>query len=286
MFPNFIIAGVSKAGTTSLWHYLSTHPKVFMPDKNGVNFFSSDANFSLGIDWYKAQFRNPGAGGLIGESSPVYSLYSYVPERIYRFNNTVKLIFVVRNPVDRAYSHYWHSVRDGYESLSFENAIAIEDERIHVSDHHMRAFSYLSRGFYCNQINNFLQYFPSDQILTVIFEDMVQDKSSSLGEVYEFLGLDCCSEKSLDAFNSSKIIRSKTLHRVLLRDSVFKDCFKLVVPDNVRKFFRCQLESLAVKDGHYPEMEPGTRAYLLEFFSEENEKLSHLLGKSLSEWSY
>ncbi|MEO0854539.1 MAG: sulfotransferase domain-containing protein, partial [Cyanobacteria bacterium J06648_11] len=137
MVPNFLIIGAQKAGTTSLYAYLRQHPCVHAPDMRELHYFTH--NFNRGLTWYKSQFpsspvrffdtvvrRQP---FLSGESSPTYLLYPQVPRRVAALIPEVKLIALVRNPVDRAYSHYSMMVRRRFETLSFADAIAREDER-------------------------------------------------------------------------------------------------------------------------------------------------------------
>lgn len=106
MLPNFLIVGAARAGTTSLYYYLKQHPDVFMSPKKEIDFFDVDKNFEKGLDWYERYFEGYTGQKAIGEASPLYMYLEKVPKRIAKVIPDVKLIFILRNPVDRAYSHY------------------------------------------------------------------------------------------------------------------------------------------------------------------------------------
>lgn len=149
MLLNFLIVGIQKGGTTSLWSYFRAHPDVFMPETKEVNFFRSSAdNWEWGVEWYEQLFEGHDGERAVVEASPRYMYYENVPARIRQVNEDMRLVVVLQNPVDRAYSHYWHTVRNGEDDLPFEEAIERETERVQRSEFAGRAYSYVSRGFY------------------------------------------------------------------------------------------------------------------------------------------
>src|SRR5215467_6288621 len=171
LLPDFLIIGGQRCGTTSLYYYLTDQPCVYPAATKEVHFF--DDHFASGIDWYRAQFPTSAYKNyvervrhqhfLTGEASPYYLFHPHAPRRISAALLYVKLIVLLRNPVDRAFSHYWLEVKGRYESLSFEEAIRCEQERIAgecekmVNDENYhsfkyRRFSYLTRGIYIDQI--------------------------------------------------------------------------------------------------------------------------------------
>src|SRR5205823_10005526 len=171
LMPDFIIIGTMRGGTTSLYSYLTAHPYIGSAYMKEVHFF--DVYYSKGLPWYRAQFpssvqkyyaeRVQKQSFITGEASPYYLFHPHAPKRIAKILPQVKLIVLLRNPVSRAYSHYYHEVTGGHEKLSFEEAIACEEERIgkeaeqlaqneqYVSYKH-RHFSYLARGIYVDQL--------------------------------------------------------------------------------------------------------------------------------------
>jgi hypothetical protein len=202
VLPSFIIIGVQKGGTSSLFNYLLQHPNILPGYKKEVKFF--DGNYYKGLDWYrynfplKTQMSDPMAR--TGEASPSYVFHPLVPERIKEALPNIKLVLLLRNPVARAYSHYQGNLRKGQEELTFEEAIEQEKSRLHgereaiIADQHYPmyrylVYSYLSRGVYIDQIKNWLKSFPRDQILIQKSEDLFSNPQKVYSRVLDHLGL-------------------------------------------------------------------------------------------------
>ncbi len=192
MLPDFLIIGTQRGGTTSLYSYLARHPKVAPASVKEVHYFSFF--YERGSSWYESNFpRSRGLRGRIsGESSPYYLFHPHVPERVLAVCPDVKLIALLREPVARAYSHYRHECRLGEESLSFEDAIAKENERFAGDpflDGSHQHFSYAARGRYAEQLENWYQHFPREQMLILRSEDLFNDPERVCAETLGFLGL-------------------------------------------------------------------------------------------------
>ncbi|MEX0719992.1 MAG: sulfotransferase domain-containing protein [Balneolaceae bacterium] len=161
--PDFIIVGTMKSGTSTLGHYLRQHKNIFMP-KDEVYFFDATGGYKdrweKGIDWYREQFKDADENQIVGEKTPTYCYLVEVPERIYELLPEVKLIWIFRKPFDRAYSNYWHAVRNGGEKESFE--YAEEDEQDRIKENIWNG--YLQRSNYIKQVENYLKYFSLDQM--------------------------------------------------------------------------------------------------------------------------
>jgi len=199
--PNFLIIGAQKCGTTSLFHFLSQHPDLNLPSVKEIQFFSLE--YSKGWKWYKNQFpENPFfRRKLKGEASPYYLFHPLVASRVATHLPKIKLIVMLRNPVDRAYSHFWHERKHKTENVeNFETALELESERILEDEKALRAgklqqssahqnFSYINRGFYAKQIEEWLRFFPLSQMLFIKSEDFFYDPVSELVKVYSFLGV-------------------------------------------------------------------------------------------------
>ena len=206
--PDFIIAGAQKCGTTSLYRWLAAHPRVAEASKKEVHFF--DLNYHKGRRWYQRHFpsalerlaaRRRGNGRLLaGEASPYYLFHPHALRRIRQAMPEVKLIVLLRNPIDRAYSHYWHNVRHGREPLSFEEAIEREPERLRSETEKMRKderyrsfahqhYSYLARGVYAEQLLAMWSHFPRAQALVLKSETFYAEPGRTLREVLGFLRL-------------------------------------------------------------------------------------------------
>ena len=159
---NFYCVGAQKAGTTTLHDILIQHPEVYLPETKEAHFFDEDEKYKKGLNWYKKTFFSNYKGEKIsGSCNPEYMYFDDVPKRIYDTIGTdVKFVFIFRNPMNRAYSHYLMSKRRCYEELSFADAILEEDKRIKKDYFNKTHFSYVSRGYYSQQVERYLKYFP------------------------------------------------------------------------------------------------------------------------------
>jgi len=199
--PAALIIGTQKGGTTSLFNYLVQHPKIRASFGKEIHYF--DLNYDRGVKWYRGRFpyRNRlRDGALAVDASPYYLMHPLVPERAARLLPDAKLISLLRNPIERAYSHYQHEVRGGRESLSFDEALdneparlAGEEERLmtqpgYYSWNHHR-YSYTKRGLYLEQLRRWLQHFPREQLLVLQSEWLFRDPAAACATVYQFLDL-------------------------------------------------------------------------------------------------
>ena len=200
--PDFLIIGAQKCGTLSLYNLLGEHPHIRRSRRKEVHFF--DHNFDKGLDWYRSYFPpselKNGQRTISGEATPLYIAHSLVPERAAKVVPHAKLISLLRNPMDRAYSHYHKSLRNGSETLSFEDAIEAEDERLRdqresilENEGYYLAIpgrhSYLARGVYVDQLMEWSKFFDRDQMLMLKAEDFFTDPANTFGTVRDFLGL-------------------------------------------------------------------------------------------------
>lgn len=196
--PNFLIIGTQKGGTNSLYNYLIQHPKVAPASGKEIHYF--DFNFDKALDWYQSQFADVAPDIIAGEGSPYYLYHPLVPQRVYDLYPEVKLIVLLRNPADRAISHYYWEVRIGCESLSLAEAIAAESTRLagetekivtegtYYSFNHQH-YSYLARGIYVEQLQNWMKIFPREQFLILKSEDFFNHPPATMEKVEQFLGL-------------------------------------------------------------------------------------------------
>lgn len=179
--PTFLIIGAMKAGTTSLYHYLREHPSVFMPEYKAPEYFAGGSHWQRGIGWYRGLFSAaPPSAVALGEASNVYTKYpryAGVPERIALTIPDVKLIYSIRDPVDRIRSHWQTRAAEGVEKLPIEHAVLANP-------------IYLDYSRYAMQLEQYLKVFRREQILIVRAEDLRDDRHTTVRQVYEFLGVD------------------------------------------------------------------------------------------------
>jgi len=252
--PDFVLIGGQRCGTTSLYNYLVEHPNVLPAFRKETHFFSN--HFSKGTTWYRAHFpsrlyksyvqRRCDQNCASGEATPYYLFHPRAPQRVFETIPEVRLIVLLRNPVDRAYSHYHHEVRAGLESLSFEAAIEREmkelpretekilrDEHYHSFDH--QNYSYLARGIYIDQLESWAKFFDRQQMLILVSEGFDQDPSATLRQVTEFLHLPAWESRTYTRY-----------HRA-----------------------------------HYAPMDPAIRKRLSGLYTDHNRRLYEFLGRDL-----
>jgi hypothetical protein len=210
VLPDYLIAGGQRCGTTSLQRYLIEHPQVAPAGvMKGVHFFDTN-DYHRGLDWYRSHFptrrsvaamaERVGGTVLTGESSPYYMFHPLAPDRIAMDLPQVRLVVLLRDPVDRAYSQYLHERRRGYETLEFEPALEAEDERLggeadrmvadpYYDSFSLRHHSYMARGEYFAQVQHLTGLVGRDRLLVVSSEQLFGDPAATYHRVVRFLGL-------------------------------------------------------------------------------------------------
>ena len=208
LLPDFILIGAQRSGTTSFFKHLCQHPEVHASFPKEVHFFTN--NYHKGLNWYRSHFplatwkikaeRDGKQKFITGEATPYYLAHPHAPQRASQVVPNALLIVLLRNPIDRAYSHYQHEVRMGVESLSFDEALDKEEERLlHESekmaqDEHYCSFphqhySYLARGVYIDQILAWKRYFSSEAMLILASELFYAEPSTTIRRVTDKFGL-------------------------------------------------------------------------------------------------
>lgn len=191
MCVDFLGVGAQKSGTTTLYCILKQHPDIFIAKRKEIHFFDNDNNYAKGMDWYNAHFSNIGDAKVIGEITPAYMFLEHTPKNIFKdLGNNIKFIFMLRNPVDRAYSNYKMELGRGNEQETFFKAIELENERTVQSQGMKKTYGYIQRGFYAKQIRNYLNYFPKENMIFIIFEEFINNPSKWSKEIFEFLGVE------------------------------------------------------------------------------------------------
>jgi hypothetical protein len=270
MKAGFIIVGVMKSGTTTLAHHLTGQREIIIPE-NEVHYFDYDQNYLKGDSWYESQFdfREANENFIAGEKTP-YSFYPYTAGRIHKYDPAMKLIWIFRNPVDRAYSNYSHDLYNIDEWRSFEKCIRQEEKREVL-------YQYLSKGRYIDQVENFLTYFPVEQMRFVLFEDLLKDPRKELSELFRFLGKD-----------PADFILKEDLHSKKSKFPAYSPAFIYFYKKYIghkgrawnfiwRKYFSSPSKQ---------KMKPETRKELLDYYRPFNARLAQLTGKDLNSWNH
>jgi hypothetical protein len=223
LMPDFLLIGAQRAGTTSLFRYLSRHPDVYPSFPKEVHFFTN--YYQMGEGWYRSHFplawrrrmasRRGHPTFRTGEATPYYLAYPHTPRRASQLLPGARLIVLLRDPVDRAYSHYQHEVAGGIETLSFAIAVDSEGERLDAELSRIAAddtyrsfnyqhFSYLDRGIYAPQIKRWFDYFARERLLILTSEALSARPAQTLIEVFRFLGLRAWPVDCTRRYNQSK----------------------------------------------------------------------------------
>jgi hypothetical protein len=224
--PDFLIIGVKRGGTTSVWNWLVQHPNVApmfpaLQQIKSPHYF--DVHYGRGERWYRSHFpsiaaldraaQRSGIWPLTGEASPYYVFHPLVPDRVQATVPKARLIVLLRNPVDRAYSNYWERRGSNAECLpTFEAALDAEGERLrgqtarimanpHYYSHHHDSHSYLARGHYAEQLERWFERFGRDQLLILPFDELRRDATAAYRQVQEFLSLPVVEPPSLEHHN-------------------------------------------------------------------------------------
>lgn len=294
MIPNFLIIGAQKAGTTAMLNYLSLHPDVFIARDKEVSCFYEDKVYNKRFKKYSYEYYFSGWNGqkLMG-NAPVNTMYfaRESARNIKKLAPSIKLIAILRNPIDRAYSAYWYFTRYGLEKRSFEVALRDEDDIINQGTFFERCnFTYIDHGFYYYQLCHFLENFEREQILIILYDDFKVDELGVLKRVYKFLDLD---EHFLQDFRTGKYnvaskARIKRINYLIYSDNILKKLYQKVVPSEVQMLFKQHLIkrilSFNLKKMNVPHMKESTREYLRKIYKEPNQKVGELMDRDLSYW--
>lgn len=174
---NFAVLGAAKAGTSWVHSCLEEHPDIFVPREKELHFFGYPENYQKGVEWYESFFQQRPSASAVGEVCPSYLTEDNVARRIFEYSPDVKLIAILRNPIDRAYSHYCMDLRSGLLSEDIDRELTTENKRIR-------------QGLYYYHLDKFLKVFPPEQIKVLLYEDLQQNPKSFLKEIYSFIGVD------------------------------------------------------------------------------------------------
>lgn len=294
--PTFLLVGAAKAGTTSLADYLGQHPEIFMSPVKEPNFFAFEGQSVCftgpgdeGINRrtitdlasYRRLFEASDDQPARGEASVVYLVSARAPERIRQHIPSARIVMILRDPVERAYSSYLYMQRDGREPLdSFREALAAEPARIAAGWQHI--WWYVEAGFYGRQVARYLRQFPRDQILVLFYEHLRLDPAAVLSEVFKFLGVDPCFRPDTSIRHTpSGLPRSRVVHGVLSRPLALKSLAKRILPSRAVRRTAARLRKANLRRPH---LDSRLEVELRRVFHDDIEYLGELLDEDLSRW--
>lgn len=298
-WPNFIIIGAGRSGTTSLHYYLGQHPEVFVSPIKETNFFAfdpdavdaqepdgSDSSWLRSVrtpEEYRALFAEGRNAKAVGEASPIYLYASGASGRIRTAIPEARIIAILRNPVERAFSGYLKYVRDGTESRSF--AQAIEEEGAGRNPESQRGnWHYVRMGYYARHLKPYMEAFPADQIGIFLYDELERDIEGTLSRIFRFLKVDQSFVPDYSIrYNSAGVPKSRLLHRFLSTSPVSRWAKKVLVqPDRmhwVAPILRFQSRNL-----EKPKLSTEVRTKMTELYRDDLSELEQLIGRDLSHW--
>lgn len=309
MLLDFFIVGAQKSGTTSICSILNHHKKIFISTPKEPMFFCRDdvslhpcffmerSHEWLHFDWekdkdnllvrYESLFRKSSPGVLCGEGSTTYMPSRRVPERISSLNPGAKIIFILRNPVDRAYSAYWHNVYEGSISMTFHNQLRFDGQGI------------LSMGLYKEYIEHYMKYFPREQLYFEVFEEFKSNKQNCIDNILRFLNVDGkidvtkVHEKTNRAiapiFHRGQLVLNNLRMNYGARFSAEDQYDVKTHADKsiISRFLNKYLDLLSAynfRKTKYKKMDGEMRLLLEEYYSRENKNLSALIGIDVNKY--
>ena len=291
--PNFIIIGAPKSGTTSLFYYLKQHPDIYLPNRKELHYFTYDllrenangpgdrhiiTTLCTTRGEYESYYRGVSGQRMIGEVSPSYLYYSSVSERILSELGKIKIIAILRNPVEKAYSQYMHLVRDNLETLTFYNALMKEEERraLGWSD----IWRYAESSLYMDRLETYKKVFGPDNVKILFFDDLISDPDNLMRDIFIYLCVNadirCDTSKT---YNRSGKPRFRLIADFFAKPNIIKDIAKRILPDRIRIPLRIALHSL--NTGRKDPMDERSKKYLLKYFQKDIESLEGMIARKL-----
>jgi len=292
--PNFLIIGAAKGGTTTLHYVIDQHPEIYMsPMKEPSFFWAYGSQVRLvgpgaevlkhryvdDFNQYQKLFAGVTTEKAIGESSVRYLAHPSAPASIHKFIPQAKLVLVLRQPADRAFSAFMHYLRDGMEPCSdFSEALAQDRQGLRDQWTFGR---YLKEGAYCTAIKRYLEYFHRDQMHISLFEDLKDNPQDLLRTLFEFLDVDDTYKADMShQHNVSGVISNSLLRTVWTRSNPLRALVRPLLSERLRH----AAFEVVIRDLEKPDYSPELRADLTDYYREEIEGLEEILQRDLSHW--
>ncbi len=294
MLPNFLVIGAGRSGTTSLYEYLRQHPEVFMSPVKEPNYFAfADGhlpqrgpgasglrrNSVTTLAEYETLFAGAGDARAIGEASPRYLRTPDAPARSAALLPEVRLVAILRDPVERAHAAYLGLRRDGLEpAATFEEALRDEERRIREG---WPLAALVGAGLYHRHLSRYYKRFPPERIRVYLHEDLQSDPAGLLRDLLSFLDVDPRSAPDTSRVHGrTGVVRNRALRGLWTRSRRAREALGPVVPRRVRDGVRARV----LRDLERPPLDPATRARLARIFRPDILELEELIGRDLSAW--
>lgn len=294
--PDFLVIGAARAGTTAIYSYLRQCPDIFMPRIKEPNFFAFEGqtlacrgpgadyinNSVTGLAEYRDLFATAPADALLGEASPLYLFAEQAPARIRHHLPDARLVVVLRNPVEQAFSHFLYATKQSIEPLTdFTAALNAEDQR--VADGWQPLFGYSAFPRYADQMARFLALFPRDQILIRLYEEFESDPATLIQDILTHIGVTSGFRPDMGVkHNAGGVPKNRVFQDFLMKSNPITRAIGYVVPQKTRLRIRDRLASLNLK--RQTGMPAEARAILLTRLGDQIRALEPMIGRDLSDW--
>lgn len=297
---NFFIVGAAKSGTTSLFHYLPQHPQIFFPKniKEPAYFSYEFLNFPMKRDhiskltlqnwWgvstleqYEAIYNEAKDEKILGDASIEYLMLPQCAKKIKAYNPEAKIFICLRDPAERAYSHYMQNIRDNFETLSFAEAVSEEVEKQRKLDNFAYRYWYKEMGNYANQVKTYLDVFGKENVMVILYEDLLQNEEDILAKICSFLKIDSYTFETGSNFNLSGRVKNRSMYNLTNRENILKKILRPIIPTQLRHKIAHNLNK---KNIVKEKMNPEARTMLKAYFKEDIQALEKIIDRDCSKW--
>lgn len=297
---NFFLVGAAKCGTTSMWHYLYQHPDIYLPEnKQEMHFFAThyqklphaekkayglhDSKLIHSIEEYELYYQNVANEKIIADISPEYMYYYKCAKDIKKYNSDAKILFLLRNPVDRAYSAYMHLRKDLSESMNFREAFMESKHR--VNEQNYNSLYDLQGWSYAPAIEYFITCFGAKKVMVILFEEFVRDTQQIMDQICDFLEISRFEFDVSKKYNESGIPKDKWKASVFLFFQTNFIWAKKLLGAKVTRHVEDIMSRLFIKGNLWKQpMTKEDREFVYSYYGNEINRLEKLLGRSLNIW--
>jgi hypothetical protein len=289
---DFFIVGAQKAGTTSLYNYMSQHEDIFLPFNKDFFAFNDDPHYGVSELRLPQYYREYAGQEVIGGSNVQVLPFETAIGTLHAYRPDIKIVVMLRNPIDRAHSAFWMMRRAGLEPCeTFEAALKLDADRGTSDDFRTRAeLRYIDHGFYDQQLANVFRFFKPEQVHIALFDDLANDPQETTGSILSWLGV-TSGDKGIDfgfRSNESSMPQSPKLESLIRSQGPWKRAYHRVVPLRLRILVNerviSRMEESILQPFQYPGLARTTRERLLDLYRPHLERLSALLGRDLGQW--
>jgi hypothetical protein len=266
---DFVVVGCMKAGTTTIIDYLNSHSEIDCLE-NEIQYFSNPHLYSKGEDWYQSKVSVNGEHKIVGEKSTAYSYIENCASKIYKYKPDIKIIWVLRNPISRAYSNYWHSVMMGNENRSFSECIhdCLNNNNVDVYN------NYIKRSCYAEQIESYLKYFDIEQMHILFIEDFWENSDAELNRLSHYLNLNSQFPKRTLYLKSNPGYKPWSINLEFYSKKIFGNSFIWRGVHYLNK----------ILGSKYPKIDQEDSKLLNLYYCKPNEKLFKLIERKDRPW--